>query len=563
MAKEIPASREWRLPHPIAEGGTGLEGLPPIVVLILRNRSIRTGPEVDSFLNPSQHDPSLLPGMESACRRLQQAIAGGELIGIFGDFDVDGVTGTALIAQGLGDLGGTVVPYIPHRVDEGHGLNEAALLALKEAGVSVLVTVDCGVSDVEEVALAQELGMDVVVTDHHIPPPVLPPALSIIDPKLDDSEYPFQDLSGAGLGLKLVQGLCDMVGKPWSRDLLELAALSTVADLVPLVDENRFLVREGLKELKRTRRPGLQALYGHARIRAQSLDAETIAFTIAPRLNAAGRLEHASASYGLLLSRTPEDAGKLATRLEELNRERQQLTEEAWSRAHDVVSGWRPLPPILLVDDDQVSPGIAGLVASRLVEEFHRPAVVMSHVDGSIRASARSIPEFHIADALARCGDLFRRHGGHRQAAGFEMAPENLSPLKDRLTRVSEEALGGLDPNSHIDVDAEVPVASLVGETFRWLKQLEPFGVDNRVPTFLTRGLQPVRATRVGTEGRHLRLKLKEGRVLWDAMAFRMGERWVPDTPLLDVVYTLGTDWYTGTEMLALKVLDFRSSPQS
>ena len=241
-------------------------------------------------------------------------------------------------------------------------------------------------------------------------------------------------------------------------------------------------MREGLKELKRTRRPGLQALYGHARIRAQSLDAETIAFTIAPRLNAAGRLEHASASYGLLLSRTPEDAGKLATRLEELNRERQQLTEEAWSRAHDVVSSWRPLPPILLVDDDQVSPGIAGLVASRLVEEFHRPAVVMSHVDGSIRASARSIPEFHIAGCPARCGDLFRRHGGHRQAAGFEMAPENLSPLKDRLTRVSEEALGGLDPNSHIDVDAEVPVASLVGETFRWLKLLEPFGVDNRVP---------------------------------------------------------------------------------
>ena len=535
--------------------------IPPIVAQVLHNRGITIRSEIDSLFNPSLHDPALLSNMDSARQRLYRAIESDEIIGIFGDFDVDGVTGTALMAQGLSDLGARVEPYIPHRVTEGHGPNKAAMRVLRERGASVMVTVDCGVTSLEEVALAQELGMDVIITDHHIPPTTLPPALAIIDPKLDDgSEYPFPELSGAGLAFKLIQGLYDLIGQPWNRDLLELAALSTVADLVPLKDENRFLVREGLKELSHTRRPGIRALYRDAGIRAESMDVETISFAIAPRLNAAGRLDHANISYHLLLTRSDDEAERLAAQLGGLNRARQHLSEAAYSNARETVLGWSPLPPILIVEGEQISPGIAGLVATRLVEDFYRPAVVMSRVDGVIRASARSITEFHVGAALSQCGDLFVRHGGHRQAAGFTMHPENLPQLRERLGRIAADALEKYDLKPGLNIDAEVSVTSLKGETFRWLKALEPFGVDNPTPVFLTRNLRPVETRPVGRQGAHLKLKLKEDRVVWDAMAFRQAARWVPGTPMLDVVYTVGTDWRSGTEMMALKVIDFRPS---
>ena len=557
---DTPGRRQWRLHPPTSVDSVPGADLPPLVARLLLNRGINTGPELDSFLNPISHHPALLPGMESACHRLSSAIRTGETIGVFGDFDVDGVTGTAVVAQGLEDLGARVVPYIPHRVTEGHGLNAAAVQVLQGQGVSVLVTVDCGVTSRDEVSLAQELGVDVIITDHHLPPPTLPPALSIIDPKLDGSEYPFQDLSGAGLAFKLVQGLYELLGQPWKRDLLELVALSTVADLVPLKDENRLLVSQGLKELRQTRRPGLLALYRRAGIRSESIDVETVSFLISPRLNASGRLQHASTSYGLLMSRSLEEADSLAEQLEALNRERQQLSREAYSRALELVEGWVPLPSILIVDDDRITPGIAGLVAGRLVEDFYRPAVAISRVDGILMASARSIPEFNVAEALSQCGDLFIRHGGHHQAAGFAMSPENLGTLKERLGRIAEEKLGTLDLNPGLNIDVEVSVASLTGETFQWLQDLEPFGMDNPPPVFLTRNLHVVEARLVGAQKQHLKMKLKEGRAVWDAMAFRIGDQWVPDTPMLDVVYTIGKEWRGATEVLLLKVLDFRPS---
>ena len=562
--------KEWRLRHPAAHVGADWaepsypgrhEGsVPPIVQQVLRNRGITTQPELESFLRPELYSPMLLPGLEPACYRLREAITTGAGIGIFGDFDVDGVTGTALVAEGLSDLGAKTVPYIPDRMTEGHGPNEAAILALRERGVSVLITVDCGVTSQKELELAREVGMDVIITDHHIPPATPPAALSIIDPKVEGSDYPFPDLSGAGLAFKLVQGLYELWGQPWSRNLLELVALSTVADLVPLTGENRFLVQEGLKELSRTRRPGLLALYRRAGIRPESIGVETVSFMIAPRLNAAGRLEHASASYGLLLTRSPDEAERLASQLEGLNRQRQQLTEEAHIRAREQVLGLPSLPSILLVDGNGCSPGIAGLVASRLVDEFYRPTVVMCPVDGAIRASARSIPEFDVGNALAKCGDLFRRHGGHSQAAGFEMTVESLSHLEERLGAIAQEQLGDRELKPGLDIDAEVAVSDLPGETFRWLKELEPYGMNHPRPTFLTRRLRPMEARSVGAKGRHLRLKLKEGGVIWDAMAFGRGGQWVSGTPLVDVVYTVGAELRDGMELMALKVLDFRPS---
>ena len=561
MAKEAPAAKQWRVRPSAPIGSMGTPDIPPIVAQVLHNRGISDSPGLNSFLNPDLHDPFLLSGMETACDRLYEAVQAGETIGVFGDFDVDGVTGTALVAEGLGDLGARVLPYIPDRLAEGHGLSEAAVLVLKESGVSVLVTVDCGVTAAREVALARDLGMDVVITDHHLPPPSLPPTPSIINPKLEVSDYPFPDLSGAGLAFKLVQGLCQQVGQPWKRELLELAALSTVADLVPLRGENRFLVKEGLKELRQTRRPGLQALYRNAGLRAESMDAESISYVIAPRLNSAGRLEHATPSYQLLLTRSVEEGKTLAERLGGLNRERQNLTEEAWTNVLEEVRGWTALPHILLVHDSGLSPGIAGLVASKLVDEFHRPAVVMSQADGVIRASARTIPEFDlIEDGLTKCGDLFMRYGGHRQAAGFQMHPENLPRLKDRLGRAAEEVLAKFELQPALDIDAEVSIANLPGQTFLWLKELEPFGVGNPNPAFLTRNVRLLDVRPLGATGRHLRLKLKEGRVVWDALAFRWGDKGIPDSALLDVVYNIGTDRRAGRDSLVLNVLDLRPS---
>ena len=553
--------KEWRI-KPAAQPETlrGIEA-PPVVAQLLTNRGITTSAEIDSFLNPTLHNPDLLPGMEPACDRLSRALKSGETVAIFGDFDVDGVTGTALMAQGLGDLGTKVLPYIPHRQQEGHGLNAAAIETLARSGATVLVTVDCGIDGYEEVCLAQELGMDVIITDHHIPPASLPPAMSVIDPKLHDSRYPFPGLSGAGLALKLIQGVCDLLGRTWKRDLLELAALSTVADMVPLQDENRYIVREGLKELKKTQRPGLQAIYRKARLRPESMDTETMSFSIAPRLNAAGRLDHASSSYRLLTTHSSEEADAMASELESLNRERQQLTETAHSRALEIVNSWDVLPWILVVKDDLFFPGIAGLVASRLVDGFSRPAIVMSQVDGLMRASARSIPGFHLVDdALLPCADLFARYGGHSGAAGFTLLPENLPQLANRLDAAAEPVMRGLDLQPVLDIDAEVPVAALRGETFRWIRNLEPFGIGNPCPTFLTRGLLPTDVRTIGGQGRHLKLKLKERGVVWDAVAFRQADRWDSNLQNLDVVYTMGTEWRGDTEVLTMHVLDFRPS---
>ena len=561
MARDPSRVREWRVAPPLSAIPQGLTHLPPVVAQVLHNRGIATARDLESFLDPPSHDPSLLPGIEPACQRIHQAIRAGEAIAIFGDFDVDGVTATALLAQALLDLGARVVPYIPDRVTEGHGLNREALQALSHESVSLLVTVDTGVTYYDEVAFAQELGMDVIVTDHHVPPDTLPPALAIVSPKVPGAEYPFQELSGAGLALKVVQGLYDLIGQPWNRNLLELVALSTVADLVPLRDENRLLVREGLKELQTTRRPGLVALYQRAGIRPESLDAETIAFSIAPRLNAAGRLDHAATSYRLLLARSQDDAEPIAATLEALNRERQRATTEAWAIAREAVEVRGDVPAMLLVADARFSPGIAGLVASRLAEEYNRPAAVMSVMDGTIRASLRSVPGFDLlGDGLYHCADLFQHFGGHRQAAGFTMAAGNLPRLEERLGRAADDALGKLDLSPVLNLDAQVSVKSLVGDTYRWLKDLEPYGVGNPAPVFLTRGMQVLNARPVGGNGQHLRMKLKEGGAVWDAIAFRQAEQWHEDAGVVDVVYTPGTQWKGTTQVINLKVLDLRPS---
>ncbi len=552
--------KTWRLYPPAPPEFIRGAGLPPVAAQVLYNRGVDTPQAVSSFLDdsaPSLHDPFLLPGMDAAVPRLDEAIRSGQTVGVFGDFDVDGVTATAILTQGLQTLGAKVAPYIPHRVREGHGLNSEAVQALKESGVSVIVTVDCGVTSHREVSLAADLGMDVIITDHHTPAATLPPALAVIDPKVPGAEYPFQELTGAGLAFKLVQGLCQRLKRPWPRELLALAAMGTVADVAPLQGENRSIVKEGVKELQRARTPGLLALYRRAYLRPDIINTEAISFIIAPRLNASGRLQHAISSYRLLTTTSDDDAEALAAQIEGFNLERRQNTEKAFEEALlQAETG----EPILIISHESFSPGISGLVASRLVERFHKPAVVVA-LDGNLaRASARSIPTFNVIASFNECQDLFQRFGGHPMAAGFVMARKDLASLEERLTAVARRVVGDSRPAPVLSIDAEARPSDLMGETYKALESLEPFGAGNPTPVFLGKGMRLINASTVGADGQHLRLRLNDGGASWTAMAFRQGNGRTPESRELDVAYTLSTGSWRGEKTLNLRVVDFRPS---
>ncbi len=538
-------------------------GISPFQSNLLYNRGITRPDQLESFLSPGPqdlHDPFLLPDMDRAVERLERAISSREVVGAFGDFDTDGIAGTALLFQALERLGLRVVPYIPHRVEEGHGLNVQAIKGLKEAGVSLLITVDCGITSVEEVDVASSLGMDTIITDHHSLPPALPSAHAIVNPHRPDSRYPFRDLAGVGLGFKLSQGLYQHLGHRWPEDLLELVALGTVADLSPLKGENRYLVMEGLRVINRTRRPGLQELIKGARLAPGAIDTEAISYGLAPRLNAAGRLEHAITSMRLLTATSRDEAALLARQLEQRNSQRQQLTRDALIEASSEVASRPEVEPLLIVGAEEWSPGILGLVAGKLAEEFCRPTIALSLGGDVIRASARSIPEFNIAEALGMCSDLFCRFGGHAQAAGFTMPSEHLNTLKQRLQAIAGERLSGLDLTPTINIDAQVPLQLLVGENFAFLQSLAPFGEGNPMPVFLTTNVQVVEASTMGDRSQHLRLKLKQGGSMWKGTAFWSSERLDHMQGKIDMVFTIAVDRWNSQNTLRLNLLDFRRS---
>ena len=429
------AQARWQLPPPVAVDPL-VPRVPPPVAQFLIRRGIDTPQKLDAFLNPPHklpYDPLRLPGMDAAVRRLYKAVNEQERVGIFGDFDVDGVTGTAIIAEGLSTLGVPVTPYLPHRVDEGHGLSKDAVDHLIAEGVSLIITVDTGITAFDEVVHAKTKGADVIITDHHLPHDGLPDAIASINPKLPGGTYPFFDLCGAGLGFKLVQGLYEFYGQPWNPNLLELAALGTIADLVPMLDENRYLVSEGIRLMSQTQRPGLQALYSSARVLPEEIDGETISFQIAPRINSAGRMGNPIDSFKLLTTDSHDEAEALTRKLEALNLERREATQQAYDLAFEQVEAMAYLPAMLVVADESIPRGVAGLVAGRLSERYRRPAVVMAVEEDFAVASARSIPEFNIVDAITASQDLLVRFGGHSQAAGFTVARRSIPELATRL----------------------------------------------------------------------------------------------------------------------------------
>jgi single-stranded-DNA-specific exonuclease len=543
--------------HPLNE-----KNLPSLIRQIFYNRGIADTAGVDAFLSVDHqclHAPSLLPDVEKALPRIYRALLLGERIAVYGDFDVDGITATALLVTGLSALGARIEPYIPHRLQEGHGLNSTALKDLRDAGVSLVITVDCGITGIEQVREVTG-DVDVIITDHHLPASELPPALAVIDPYRNDSAYPFRDLAGVGVAYKLLTAVYKGMGRTLEEEkYLDLVAMGTLADMMPLLDENRYLVIEGLKHLRAGHRPGVCELFSQAGIPMEKVEAEHISWVLAPRLNAAGRLEHAISGYRLLLTDSAEEAYNLTQWLNEKNSERQRLTGTALSQAREQVLA-RGITPLLVASDPEYPGGVLGLIAGRLVDEFNHPAVVIKIGDEVSRGSSRSTPEFNINDAMNRCADLLTHFGGHAQAAGFTVPTKNVPELQERLGRIAEQELAGLDLRPQLEIDAQARFHELGGATYRYIKQMAPFGQANPPPVFLSRTVTVYESRPMGANGQHLKLKLKQNNILWEAVAFGLGDRSVEDRLPLDIVYTLEQDDWNGNSRLRLNVKDFTPS---
>ena len=531
----------------------------PLLIQLLHNRGITDPAQFEAFLAADErlaNDPFLLQEMDKAVTRVLRALLGDELIAIYGDFDADGITAAVLLAQGISELGGRVISYIPHRFDEGHGLNLAALKNLKKQGVSLIVTVDCGITGVSEVEEGHKLGLDIIITDHHVPLAHIPSALAAIDPKLSGSTYPFYDLAGVGVAFKLLQALYKATHRDgeWEK-FLDLVALGTVVDMVPLLGENRYLVRWGIEGLNKSPRPGVRELVLSAGLQMGGIDSSSISYSLGPRLNASGRMDHAVTSYELLTTSSPEQARELAAQLETRNAERQRLTAEVLAKARAKLLSDGTDQPILMVGGHDYPHGVLGVVAGKLVDEFYRPVVIMKLDGESVKGSARSIPGFDIVTALTECQDLLIRFGGHSQAAGFVTPRANLERLQQRLLEIAARQLADVDLRPALIIDAMLPLSSLGRETYKVVSKLAPFGQGNQAPVFLSEKVKMVDSRIVGGGGKHLKLKLRDGQVLWDAIAFDLGDREL--STYLDIVYNLEADHWNGRDQLRLNVLDF------
>ena len=534
-------------------------GQPPLIAQLLYNRGVKPE-DTAAFLTVDQRlegNPFLLPDISQAVSRIYKAVLAHEKIAVYGDFDVDGVTAIVILVEGLSRLGAEVVPYIPDRIKEGHGLKVPALEQLRAEGIRLIITVDCGVTDVKEVKQAKDMGMDMIITDHHMPLKNLPVAVAVVDPKRRDSVYPCRDLAGAGVAFKLLQALFHKDGREaWLSRLLDLVVLATVADLVAVVGENRYLVKAGLKELNNSSRIGIQEMVSLAGLKPGELDSRDISWVLGPRLNAASRMDHASTSYQLLTTRSSEEARLLALELEGKNSARQKLTGEVLARARGKLAAKSHLP-VLIDGDESYSVGVIGLVAGKLVDEFYKPVILISVGPESCQGSCRSIDEFDVVSALAECQDLLVAFGGHPAAAGFTVGCQNLAQLEERIVGLAENRLGHLELHPGVVIDAELPLNVLGGETFSLIQNLSPFGSGNPKPTFLTRQVDVVECRNFGNQGEWLRLKLKQGNVIWQAVDFESHKKPEEVPSRIDIVYNLQKKHWNGEEVLSLNLLDF------
>ena len=554
----------WQIqPSLTPEADQALLKFPPVLRQLLFNRGYATDTEARAFLKATpthSMSPWEIKGMDIAIPRILQAIDENEKIIIYGDYDVDGVTSTALLVQVLRALNANVGAYIPNRFDEGYGLNMDALSQLSKEGVNLVITVDCGIRSVDEVAHARDLGLALIITDHHHPGDILPPALAIINPKQKGDTYPEKYLAGVGIAYKIAQALLEQrsTNELTSEHLLDLVALGTVAVLAPLEGENHALVRKGLRVIRNAQRQGLVSLAAVASVNIQEVSAMNIGFSLGPRLNAAGRLDSALAAYDLLMETDFMKAGGMAQELEIQNRERQNITREMQKEAEKIALATDEDAFLLFAASPEFNPGVVGLAASRLMDTYYRPAVV-GHVDEETTVcSCRSIAEFHITEALDKCADLLVRHGGHAAAAGFTVRNENVGVLLKRLKEIAAEELAGVDLRRVLVADMELALDALSFEMFEHLQYLEPTGYGNPQPVFVSRNLRVASSRTVGKDQSHLKLTVMDGNSRLDGIAFRLGHL-KPDLPAkIDLLYTFEVNEWQGRRSLQLNIKDIQ-----
>jgi single-stranded-DNA-specific exonuclease RecJ len=556
------SNQQWSLLPPAPDEYLRACGISPLVAQLLHNRGVKPD-GIELFLAADrrlQGDPFLLPDMPQAVSRIYKALLSEEEIAIYGDFDVDGVTATVILAEGLSWLGGKATPYIPSRFDEGHGMRFPAIEKLHNQGTGLIITVDCGVTDLAEAKQAQEIGIDMIITDHHTPSTTLPQAIAVVDPKRKDSWYPFSELAGVGVAFKLLQALLYKHSRAKSlSELLDLVALGTVTDMVPLIGENRYLVKEGLRVLNNTRRIGLQEMMRLRRLEPGKLGTDDISWALGPCLNAAGRVDDATTSYQLLTTRSQREAHSLAMELEERNAERQNLTSEVLNRVKERLATKMHFP-LLIEGDDSYHVGVIGLVAGRLAKQFYKPAIIISLGPEVCQGSTRSIPEFNVVSALEKCSDLLIGFGGHPLAAGFTVARRNLAQLEERIMRLAVSELSHLDLRPKLVIDAEVPLSTFASDAFSLIQKLSPFGQGNPQPTFLSRHVQVVECHNFGSQSEYLELKLKQENVIWRGVDFNSQKSWEEVPSYIDIVYNVEKSRWNGEEMLRLNLLDFAPS---
>jgi single-stranded-DNA-specific exonuclease len=533
--------KQWNIRPPFSDAAKLAQalGVPPLVAVALGQRGLTTPEAARAFLKPELtqlHEPAALPGIAAAAERLVAAARDKQPIVIYGDYDVDGITASAILWQALRLADANVRVYIPHRLEEGYGLNMEAVEKLAAEGARVLVTVDCGISGVAETARGRELGMDVIITDHHEPSPDnLPQANVLVDPKLPDSPYPFRELSGAGIALKLAWAIGqrlsekDRVSEPFRQFLIAatgLAALGTIADVVPLVGENHVLASFGLRALAASQQPGIRALVQVAGLAEKQLDADHIGFMLGPRLNAAGRLGQAQEAVELLTTAGPEAALAIAKELDSQNRRRQELEKEIFAQADaQAAQGFSPdRDAAIVLSGAGWHTGVIGIVASRLVEKYHRPTLLIGTSDGHAQGSARSIAGFHMFQALVACAKHLTNYGGHAMAAGVRLSEAAVPAFREAFLAHAASVLGPEQLTPRLTVDAEVSLADVDLASARLLERLGPFGSGNPRATFAAREVRltaPPR--RIGQQGQHLSMYLAQGGCARRAVAWNMG----------------------------------------
>ena len=560
---------EWLLPEPLLDP-PAFAGFGRPVATLLARRGFGDEAALHAFLEAGEsslHDVSLMADADVALARIERALDAGERIAIWGDYDADGMTAVAVWAIALRAVGAEAARHVPSRLADGYGLSRSGLEQLAAAGVGLVITCDCGIVSVEEVEVARQLGMDVIVTDHHLPSGALPRALAVVDPQRPDCEYPDPDLTGAGIAYKMAAALVAGRGAVVA-DLAGIAAIGTIADMAPMTGESRAIVRLGLDELARSQRAGLRALLARAAEQPQRPTARDLAFGVAPRINAAGRIDDAELAISLLLEEDPVAAERIVDELEEVHRRRRDLTVAAVEVANRLAAGNPGSGPIA-IRDDEWAPGIVGLVAGRLADSLARPVAVAARVGEELRGSVRGPRDFHVAAALEACAALLSKRGGHAGAGGFSLPASGWNAFAAAWTQLPRPYPP--DPNRNperaglLAVDLVLPAAHLGWTLADEIDRLAPFGPAHVEPILAVTGLQVVEARRVGGAGEHLMIRLRRGAETFDAIAFGTPlDRPTPEPETwLDLVGTLERDEFQGEPRLRLRTLDYADAASS